>query len=240
MNIEKNYNTSESGVLTDEKALSRKFVANVFIWMFAGLLITASVAWLFASSSLMSLLISETGFNLLGWLVIFSPFMMVIFMSVGLQRLSFVALLTLFIVYTILMGASLSFILWVYTQQTIAIAFIVAASMFGVMAIAGYTTHTDLTKFGSLLFMALIGLIIASLTNLFMKSSGLEWIISIAGVLIFTGLTAWDVQRMKRAGTTSVIGTEEGNKTALMGALSLYLNFINLFLFLLRFVNGRN
>ena len=138
------------------------------------------------------------------------------------------------------MGASLSFILLVYTAQSITATFIITASMFGLMAIAGYTTRTDLSKFGSILFMGLIGLIIAIVVNLFMKSSGFQWIITIFGVLIFTGLTAWDVQRMKKARYSTSIGTEIGNKTALMGALSLYLNFINLFLFLLRLIGGRN
>ena len=240
MDIEKNYSTAETNTLTDSKSVSKKLMANVFTWMFAGLIITATVAWLFAGSSLISLLVTETGLSMLGWIVMFSPFLMVFFMSFGFQKLSFFALLTLFIVYSALMGASLSFILLLYTAQTIAITFVITAAMFGIMAVAGYTTNIDLSKFGSIMFMALIGLIVASIVNIFMKSSGLEWIISCAGVLIFTGLTAWDVQRMKNASYRERIGTETGNKVALMGALSLYLNFINLFLFLLRFVGGRN
>lgn len=240
MNIENNYSTLESKVLSDDKTLSKKFMANVFMWMFAGLLITATVAWLFVRSSLMPMLIGETGLSILGWIVMLSPFVMVLFMSFGFNKMSFLALMSLFIVYSALMGASLSFILLIYTMQTIALTFLITAGMFGVMAIAGYTTKIDLTKFGSILFMALIGLIIASVVNIFMKSSGLEWIISCAGVLIFTGLTAWDVQRMKKASYMEMIGTETGNKVALMGALSLYLNFINLFLFLLRLVGGRD
>ncbi|MDD2621972.1 MAG: Bax inhibitor-1/YccA family protein [Bacteroidales bacterium] len=240
MNIENNYSTLESKVLSEDKTLSKKFMANVFIWMFAGLIITASVAWMFAYSSLLHLLITETGLSTLGWIVMFSPFVMVIFMSFGFNKMSFFALMTLFLVYSALMGASLSFILLIYTAQTIALTFLITAAMFGAMAIAGYTTKIDLTKFGSIMFMALIGLVIAIVVNLFMKSSGLQWIISCAGVLIFTGLTAWDVQRMKKASYMEMIGTETGNKMALMGALSLYLNFINLFLFLLRLIGGRN
>lgn len=240
MNIEKNYSKTETNVLADDKTLSRKFMANVFTWMFVGLMITASIAWLFANSSFISILMTETGLSTLGWVVMLSPFIMILFMSFGFQRMSFATLMTLFLVYSVLMGASLSFILMVYTAQSIAVTFMITAGMFGVMAVAGYTTSIDLTKFGSILFMALIGLIIAIVVNLFMKSSGLEWIITIAGVLIFTGLTAWDVQRMKKASYMQMIGTEAGNKVALMGALSLYLNFINLFLFLLRFIGGRN
>ncbi len=240
MNIEKNYSTAETHVLSDSKALSKKFMANVFIWMFVGLLITAAIAWIFASTSLISVLLTETGLSMLGWIIMFSPFIMIIFMSFGFQRMSFISLMLLFIVYAALMGMSLSFILLVYTAQSIAMTFVITAGMFGIMAVAGYTTKIDLTKFGSILFMALIGLIIASLVNIFMKSNGMQWIISVAGVLIFTGLTAWDVQRMKKTSYSSIVGTEEGNKTALMGALSLYLNFINLFLFLLRLTSGRN
>ncbi len=240
MDIEKNYVKSESNILSENKTLSKKFMANVFTWMFVGLMITAAIAWLFANSSLINLLLTETGLSMLGWIVMLSPLLMVIFMSFGFQRMSFTVLMTLFILYSVLMGASLSFILLVYTAQSIAITFVITAGMFGIMAVSGYTTSVDLTKFGSILFMALIGLIIAIIVNLFMKSSGLEWIITIAGVLIFTGLTAWDVQRMKKTSYIEMIGTETGNKMALMGALSLYLNFINLFLFLLRFIGGRN
>lgn len=240
MDIEKNYVKSELNTLSENKVLSKKFMANVFTWMFAGLMITAAIAWLFASSSLINLLLTETGLSMLGWIVMLSPLLMVIFMSFGFQRMSFTVLMILFILYSVLMGASLSFILLVYTAQSITITFVITAGMFGIMAVAGYTTSVDLTKFGSILFMALIGLIIAIVVNLFMKSSGLEWVITIAGVLIFTGLTAWDVQRMKKASYMEMIGTETGNKIALMGALSLYLNFINLFLFLLRFIGGRD
>ncbi|HOF17154.1 MAG TPA: Bax inhibitor-1/YccA family protein [Bacteroidales bacterium] len=240
MDIEKKYLREESSVLVEDKAASKKFMASVFAWMFSGLMITATIAWLFANSSLIGLLITETGLSVLGWIVMLSPLVMVIFMSFGFQRMSFVSLLLLFILYSALMGASLSFILLVYTAQSITATFIITASMFGLMAIAGYTTRTDLSKFGSILFMGLIGLIIAIVVNLFMKSSGFQWIITIFGVLIFTGLTAWDVQRMKKASYMTSIGTEIGNKTALMGALSLYLNFINLFLFLLRLIGGRN
>lgn len=119
-------------------------MASVFAWMFSGLMITAAIAWLFANSSLIGLLITETGLSVLGWIVMLSPLVMVIFMSFGFQRMSFVSLLLLFILYSALMGASLSFILLVYTAQSITATFIITASMFGLMAIAGYTTRTRL------------------------------------------------------------------------------------------------
>lgn len=148
-------------------------------------------------------------------------------------------LTVLFVVYSFLMGMSLSFIFLVYTGSSIFVTFAVTAGTFGVMAIAGYTTKVDLSKFGSIMFMGLIGIIIASLVNMFMKSQMMDYIISIAGVLIFTGLTAWDVQKLKRIGSQVENGTESARKLVIMGALTLYLDFLNLFLFLLRLLGNR-
>jgi len=146
----------------------------------------------------------------------------------------------LFIAFSLLMGMSLSFILLAYTAASVFKTFIVTAGMFGIMAVAGYTTKTDLTKFGSLLMMGLIGLILAMLVNFFMHSSSLEYIISILGVLIFTGLTAYDVQRLKRIGAgAGAYSDDNTKKLSILGALTLYLDFINLFLFLLRFLGNR-
>jgi FtsH-binding integral membrane protein len=137
------------------------------------------------------------------------------------------------------MGMSLSFIFLIYTLGSIYLTFAIAAGMFGIMAVAGYTTKTDLTKFGSLMIMGLIGIIIASVVNYFMKSGTMDYIISFLGVLIFTGLTAYDVQKLKRIGSGSMYGDENYKKLMIMGALTLYLDFINLFLFLLRFFGNR-
>ncbi len=134
---------------------------------------------------------------------------------------------------------SLSFIFLIYTLGSIYLTFAIAAGMFGIMAVAGYTTKTDLTKFGSLMIMGLIGIIIASVVNYFMKSGTMDYIISFLGVLIFTGLTAYDVQKLKRIGSGSMYGDENYKKLMIMGALTLYLDFINLFLFLLRFFGNR-
>ena len=133
---------------------------------------------------------------------------------------------------------SLSFILIVYTAASVYKTFAITAGMFGIMAVTGYTTKTDLTKFGSIMFMGLIGIIIAMVANFFLKSSMLEYIISVIGVLVFTGLTAYDVQKLKRIGSQTL---DAGNtrKLAIMGALTLYLDFINLFLFLLRLLGDR-
>jgi hypothetical protein len=145
----------------------------------------------------------------------------------------------IFVVYSILMGASLSFIFLAFTGASIAKTFVITSGMFGVMAVVGYTTKTDLTKFGSIMFMGLIGLIIASVVNMFMQSDTMDYIISFIGVLVFTGLTAYDVQALKRIGAGATAETESTRKLTIMGALKLYLDFINLFLFLLRFFGDR-
>jgi hypothetical protein len=137
-----------------------------------------------------------------------------------------------------LMGMSLSFVLLIYTAASVYMTFAITAGMFGIMAVTGYTTKTDLTKFGSIMMMGLVGIIIAMVVNMFLHSSTLEYIISIIGVLVFTGLTAYDVQKLKRIGTTEMDQVNM-RKMSIMGALTLYLDFINLFLFLLRFLGNR-
>jgi FtsH-binding integral membrane protein len=137
------------------------------------------------------------------------------------------------------MGMSLSFIFFMYTLPSIAKTFVISTGMFGFMAILGYTTKTDLTKFGSIMFMGLIGIIIASVVNVFMRSSQMDYIISFIGVLVFTGLTAYDVQKLKKIGNNVTADSESMRKMTIFGALSLYLDFINLFLFLLRFFGNR-
>lgn len=221
-------------------AVPRTFISNVFAFMGIGLAISAFTAFLFGTdASYMAYLVSETGPTGLGYAVVFAPIAFVLLMSFAFQRLSFPALLGLFLVYSLVMGMSLSFIFMVYTQASIFKTFGIAGLTFGVMAVMGYTTKTDLTKFGSILMMALIGIIIASLVNFFLRSSGMEYIISFLGVLIFTGLTAYDVQKLKNMGATVGSGHDGASKLAVMGALTLYLDFINLFLFLLRFFGSK-
>jgi FtsH-binding integral membrane protein len=220
--------------------LSRSFISGVFLWMFLALAITAITAFYFASTpSLLSYLISTTGLTTLGWIVLLAPIGFVLLMSFGYQKLSAPALTLLFAVYSILMGMSLSFIFLLYTSTSIFKTFVVASAMFGIMAVAGYTTKIDLTRFGSIMFMGLIGIIIASLINIFLKSNAMDFIISFIGVLVFTGLTAYDVQKLKNLGNIIVSGSEPARKMIIMGSLTLYLDFINLFLFLLRFLGNR-
>jgi len=238
--ITKENNLYANQTRNDAIALPKTFISNVFSWMGIALAITAFVAWYFASNeNLIRLLFSETGMTTLGWVVTFAPLGFVLLINMGFQRLSAQVLTLLFGVFAILIGISLSFILLIYTSSSIFQTFAVTAGMFGIMAFVGYTTKTDLTKLGSILMMGLIGIILASIINWFLHSTQLEYIISFFGVLIFTGLTAYDVQKLKRIGASVDSGTETYRKLIIMGALTLYLDFINLFLFLLRFLGNR-
>ncbi len=241
MSLQNNYYQS---VNQQSKAgsVANSFIANVFSWMFLALAVTAVTSYFFASSPNLigSMINMETGgLNIFGWIVTLSPFAFVMLISFGLQRLSFGTLSLLFMVFSVLMGMSLSFILMIYTSSSIALTFVVTAATFGVMAVLGYTTKTDLTKFGSLMMMGLFGIIIASIANFFMRSGTLDYIISFIGVLVFTGLTAYDVQKLKRIGNGEQYGSLPKSKLVILGALNLYLDFINLFLFLLRFLGNR-
>jgi FtsH-binding integral membrane protein len=237
----RNYYGSAQGA--DIAIVAKTFMSQVFTWMTLAMIITAGTAYWFASSSsaMRSLINIETGgLTGLGWIVTLAPIGFVLLMSFGFQKLSALAMTLLFIAFSVLMGMSLSFILLIYTSASVFKTFIVTAGMFGIMAVAGYTTKTDLTKFGSILMMGLIGLMLAMLVNFFMHSSSMEYIISILGVLIFTGLTAYDVQRLKRIGAgAGTYGDDNARKLSILGALTLYLDFINLFLFLIRFLGNR-
>ncbi|MDB5109451.1 MAG: Inner rane protein YbhL [Mucilaginibacter sp.] len=225
----------------DDADASRKFIANVFLWMFVALGISAFCAWLFANDqSLVQLLYNPvTGGNTgLGTIVMFAPLAFILVISFGFNRLSYSILTLLFIAYAAVMGISLSYILLAFTAGSVMGVFITSALVFGVMAIAGYTTHQDLTKFGSIMIMLLIGIVIASLVNLLLHSTGLDMLISYVGVAVFVGLTAYDVQKLKRIGAGIEYGDASAKKMALMGGLTLYLDFVNLFLMLLR-VFGR-
>jgi hypothetical protein len=175
----------------------------------------------------------------MGWVVMLAPLGFILAMNFGFNRFSSSGLTLLFLAFSAVMGMSLSYIFIIYASATLTQVFLITAGMFGTMAVLGYRTQTDLTKFGSLLYMALIGIILASVVNWFMGSSGLDYIISVLGVLIFTGLTAYDTQKLKRIGAGVEYGSEAASKLAIIGATSLYLNFINLFLFLLRLFGGR-
>jgi len=235
MNFPNNYNDQTINV--DSSAVSRSFVANVFSYMTLALVITGVAAyWFAASGNLLALL---QGSSLLLWGIMLAPIGMVLIMSFAFNRLSFTALMGLFLAYSLVNGISLSVIFLIYSSAAISKVFFITAGLFATMAVVGYTTKTDLTKLGSILMMAVIGIVIASLVNYFLESAAFDYLISCVGVLVFTGLVAYDTQKVKRIGAGVEYGTATAGKLALMGALSLYLDFINLFLFLLRVFGGR-
>ena len=236
--------TTQQG--TEDMTVARSFMTQVFSWMSLAMIITAIFAYWFATPALKDSLINtdkegmHRNLTTLGWIVTLAPLGFVMLMSFGFQRLSPAVLTLLFISFSALMGMSLSSVLLVYTIESVFKTFAVTAAMFGAMAITGYTTKTDLTKFGSIMIMGLIGMIIAMVVNAFMRSNAMDYIISVIGVLVFTGLTAYDVQRLKRMGAgSSEYGQENVRKLSILGALTLYLDFINLFMFLLRFLGDR-
>ena len=247
MDSQNQYNNSTDLSLIQpvEQTQVKNFMANVFAYMFMALGISALFAYLFATNQeLLQYLISPTGrgLNTLGYIVMLAPIGFVLLMSFGFQRLSAPVLILLFVIYSALNGISFSFILLQFTPGTVLTCFLSSAAMFGVMAFMGYTTKHDLTKFGRILIMGLIGIIVASLINLFMGSSSLDYLISFLGVMIFTGLTAYDVQKLKNIGAGiqyADVPASDVKKVSILGALNLYLDFINLFLFLLRLFGGR-
>ncbi len=215
------------------------FITRVFTIMAFGLGITGLVSWLFATKYLGSMQDAAIFFGgPMRWVVMLAPLAFVLVLSFGIQRLSYPVATAIFIAYAAVMGVSISSIFFIYSIGTIFQVFLMASVTFGLMALVGATTKVDLTKFGSILMFALIGLIVVSLLNWIFKSSMLDFIISGVGVLIFAGLTAFDTQKLLRIGQNAQAGLESTNKMALMGALALYLDFVNLFLFLLRLFGG--
>jgi FtsH-binding integral membrane protein len=238
-NQDYNYNNV---IQIEDADQSRKFIANVFMWMFVALGISSLAAYSFASSpALLQMLFNPATRQptALFYVAMFSPLAFVLLIRFGLNRISYVGLSLLFIAYSVVTGISLSFILLIYTSSSVVGVFLTSSLVFGIMAVAGYTTKTDLTKFGSLMIMGLIGIVIASVINIFLRSSGLDMIISYIGVAVFVGLTAYDVQKLKRIGAGLEYGDASFKKMALMGGLTLYLDFINLFLMLLRIFGRR-
>ena len=216
-------------------ALMRK----VFVWMTLALAITGLTAYGVATSPTILSLIFSSKVTFSG--LIIAEFALVFAISGAINRLSLSTATMLFILYSVTNGATLSSIFFAFSVATIGKVFFITAGTFGAMALVGYTTKTDLTSMGKLLFMALLGIIIASVVNMFVGSSGLDLILSYVGVLVFVGLTAYDTQKIKQMCQTAPDAGESAQKLALIGALSLYLDFINLFLYLLRiFGNNRD
>ena len=211
------------------------FLSRVYGWMFLGLLVTAGTAVGVASSpTLIETLILNRG---LFWIIIFAQLGLVLFLSVRVQKMAPATAAILFLLYSALVGVTSSTIFMIYTGASIMSAFVIAAGMFGTMAVFGSLTKRSLAGVGQFMFMGLIGLILASIVNIFLFSDMLNFVISVVGVLVFTGLTAWDAQRLKHMAVALPDGRV--GSYAIVGALSLYLDFINLFFFILRLLGGR-
>ena len=241
-------NTNVKSSVADSHVIDqglRSYMLKVYNYMGSALLVTGIVALLtfkFAVLSLSPLQFTPLGNSLyssgLAWIVMLAPLGVVLYMSFGIAKMSVSKAQTVFWIFAALMGISLSSIFVIYTETSITRVFFITAGTFGAMSIYGYTTKRDLTKFGSFLMMGLIGIIIASVVNIFMKSGMMYFVISVLGVLIFVGLTTYDTQNIKNMYLASD-GSEMSGKKAVMGALTLYLDFINLFIMLLRLFGQR-
>jgi FtsH-binding integral membrane protein len=227
----------------------RAYMLRVYNWMSSGLVLTGIVAYAIANSSLYDLfypmVMTPRGMmhqpSILAWVAMFAPLGFVLALSFGVQKMSARTVQIIFWCYAAAMGASLMNIFKIYTGESVARVFFITAGTFAAMSIWGYVTRTDLTKMGSFLIMGLIGILLAGLVNMFLGSAGLQFVISVLGVLIFTGLTAYDTQRIKATYVQFAYadGPQEASKRSVYDALSLYLNFINLFMFLLQFMGDR-
>jgi FtsH-binding integral membrane protein len=224
-----NNTQSQAEVLVRQNTLIRQ----VYAWMGLGLAITAIMSLVMVSSPALFKAIVTNRPLFYGLMI--GELVLVFTLSAAVNRLSNAVATLLFLGYSVLNGVTLSIVFAVYTASSIGSTFVVTAAMFGAMSIYGYVTKKDLTSWGSFLFMGLIGVVIASLVNIFLQSSAVSWVVSGIGVIVFTGLTAYDTWKLKELAAAG----HEGRKPAILGALTLYLDFINLFLMLLRFMGGR-
>jgi uncharacterized protein len=224
-----NYSRTADQIVIAQNTLIRQ----VYAWMGGGLMVTALLALVTISSP--AILNAVFGNRLVFYGLILGELGLVVAISGAINRLSAAMASFLFILYAALNGITFSVIFAVYTAESVASTFVITAATFGAMSAFGYMTKRDLTGWGSFLFMGLIGVVIASLVNIFTRSSAVSWVISAVGVIVFTGLTAYDTQKIKAMAASGA----EGRKPAILGALTLYLDFINLFLMLLRLLGNR-
>ena len=225
--------TFATPALADERITG--FLRAVYGWMCAGLAITAATAMVIASTPAVVIAIATN--RLLFWVLVIAQLGIVFALSARVQTLAASTASLLFVAYSALTGVTISFVLLAFTGQSVATTFAVTAGMFGALALYGTTTRRSLAGVGQFMFMGLIGLLLASLVGLFWHNDGLQFMISVVGVIVFTGLTAWDAQRLK--GMALAMPDGQSGTYAVVGALALYLDFINLFLFLLRFMGNR-
>jgi FtsH-binding integral membrane protein len=241
-----NYNPAYRGQTAVAGAIDaglRAYMLRVYNYMLSGLVLTGITAWIVATVPAVRDVFFVTtargvGLSGLGWVALLAPLGLVLLLSWRINSMSLRGAQGLFWGYAALMGVSLAPILLLYTGASVAEVFFITAATFGAMSLWGYTTKSDLTGMGSFLFMGLIGIIIASVVNFFLQSAMIQWVVSFAGVLIFTGLTAYDTQWIKNMYVANDDGTVAGRK-AIFGALKLYLDFINLFMMLMRIMGDR-
>lgn len=248
---EQNYQYQDNSVFVEQRSVSKKFFANVFLWMFVALSLSTIAAYLFGTNEGLIESLQITNLNtgritptIFGYVAMFAPLGLVLLMGAGFSRLSYPALLSVFVVFSILLGISLSYVLRTYTDSSVVTCFGAAAGIFGIMAFLGYTTEVDLSKFGPILMVGVAGLFIAGILNMFIQSEQFNLVMAFIGIAVFTALTAYDVQKIKRIGlgieeSGEQIASADTKKLAIMAALSLYLDFINIFLFLLRIFGSR-
>jgi len=248
---QQNYQYQQNSVFVQENRASKRFFGSVFLWMFVALSIsTMSSYFIVSTPGVLEYFFSvnestgKSGLSGLGFIALFAPIALILLMGARMHRMSYPSLVGVFLLYSVLTGVMLSFILLGYTLTSVAICFAAAAVIFAVMAIMGYTTNVDLSKFGPILLAGVIGLVIISIINVFLGSSTLDYVLGLVGVGVFTALTAYKVQEIKRIGEgLDENGTEvaiaDSKKLAIIGALSLYITFINLFISLLRIFGNR-
>ncbi len=218
-------------------AEQQRFMVKVYNWMSAGLGLTGLVAWIVASDPTLSAIIFSNGIFVIG--LVIAQLGLVFWLATRVMQMTVMTAMSVFMGYAALTGVTFSAIFLTYTTASITSAFVVTAGTFAAMSFYGYTTKRDLTSLGGFLFMGLIGIIIASVVNIWLASPAIQWFVTYAGVLIFIGLTAYDTQKIKEMNILGNEGTDEDTKEAIRGALSLYLDFINLFLMILRIMGDR-
>lgn len=228
---------------TYEASIASNFIRSVYSYMFIAMAISGVIAYAVGTNKAIFdqlFMTSDGSTSPVFYVMLFAPIVISMVIQWGFQRLSMPILLALFVAYSASMGSTLSIIFFAYSTQAIAFTFFVTAGAFAGMAVLGYTTKTDLTKFGSLLYMVLIGMILTSVLNLFIGNGMMDWVITILGVFVFTGLIAYQMQQLKMVAHSPEFSQETRNKLALIGGMQLYILFVNLFLTLLRLLGNRD
>ena len=221
-----NYDNYE--ILDSEKSVAegtRAFFANVYKYMFLALAVSGVLAYVTATSGwyVRVAFNPDGGIATMGWVIMFAPLALVLFIQARAHKMPFGSILGLYVLYSVLIGISLSFVFLFYTSASIVLTFFITAGTFGAMAVIGYTTKADLSKMGSMLYMLFIGIFIASIVNIWLGSSQLSWIISFIGLFVFTGLTAWQMQKLRKIAMNPAVTGEVRKKEELMGGLMLYI-----------------